>query len=662
MPDDKNFNTAGQETNAPAHPSVDYNDDNIRHLSDMEHVRTRPGMYIGRLGDGNLPEDGIYVLLKEVIDNSIDEFKMNAGDRIEVDIDDNLQVAVRDYGRGIPQGKLVEAVSVLNTGGKYDSKAFHKSVGLNGVGVKAVNALSSRFEVRSFRDGTVRSLVFERGNLQSDVTTETHDENGTYIFFRPDDTLFKNYQFHDEFVETMLRNYTYLNSGLTIMYNGRRIKSRNGLEDLLNDNMTVEGLYPIVHIKGEDIEVAFTHTNQYGEEYHSFVNGQHTTQGGTHQSAFKEHIARTIKEFYDKNYEYTDIRNGIVAAIAINVEEPVFESQTKIKLGSTLMAPGGETVNKYVGDFLKREVDNYLHIHKEDCADILEAKIKESEHERKAMAGVTKLARERAKKANLHNRKLRDCRIHFSDTKDDRKEESCIFITEGDSASGSITKSRNVNTQAVFSLRGKPLNSFGLSKKVVYENEEFNLLQAALDIEDGLDNLRYNKVIVATDADVDGMHIRLLIITFFLQFYPELIKKGHVYVLQTPLFRVRNRRTKIKSKAVIADADGRLAPGEKKNDFITRYCYSEDERLHAIADLGPDPEITRFKGLGEISPDEFVHFIGPDMRLEQVTLHKNDQVQKLLEYYMGKNTMERQSFIIDNLVVEEDLADEEISA
>ena len=662
MPDDKNFNTAGQETNAPAHPSVDYNDDNIRHLSDMEHVRTRPGMYIGRLGDGNLPEDGIYVLLKEVIDNSIDEFKMNAGDRIEVDIDDNLQVAVRDYGRGIPQGKLVEAVSVLNTGGKYDSKAFHKSVGLNGVGVKAVNALSSRFEVRSFRDGTVRSLVFERGNLQSDVTTETHDENGTYIFFRPDDTLFKNYQFHDEFVETMLRNYTYLNSGLTIMYNGRRIKSRNGLEDLLNDNMTVEGLYPIVHIKGEDIEVAFTHTNQYGEEYHSFVNGQHTTQGGTHQSAFKEHIARTIKEFYDKNYEYTDIRNGIVAAIAINVEEPVFESQTKIKLGSTLMAPGGETVNKYVGDFLKREVDNYLHIHKEDCADILEAKIKESEHERKAMAGVTKLARERAKKANLHNRKLRDCRIHFSDTKDDRKEESCIFITEGDSASGSITKSRNVNTQAVFSLRGKPLNSFGLSKKVVYENEEFNLLQAALDIEDGLDNLRYNKVIVATDADVDGMHIRLLIITFFLQFYPELIKKGHVYVLQTPLFRVRNRRTKIKSKAVIADADARMAPGEKKNDFITRYCYSEDERLHAIADLGPDPEITRFKGLGEISPDEFVHFIGPDMRLEQVTLHKNDQVQKLLEYYMGKNTMERQSFIIDNLVVEEDLADEEISA
>jgi topoisomerase IV subunit B len=635
--------------------TVQYTDDNIRHLSDMEHVRTRPGMYIGRLGDGNLPEDGIYVLLKEVIDNSIDEFKMNAGDRIEVDIENNLRVSVRDYGRGIPQGKLVEAVSVLNTGGKYDTKAFKKSVGLNGVGVKAVNALSSRFEVKSYREGKVRALVFERGKLISDNTEPTQDENGTYIFFEPDNTLFKNYSFHDEFVETMLRNYTYLNSGLTIMYNGRRIKSRNGLEDLLVDTMTTDPLYPIVHLKGEDIEIAFTHTNQYGEEYHSFVNGQHTTQGGTHQSAFKEHIAKTIKEYYDKNYEYTDIRNGIVAAIAINVEEPVFESQTKIKLGSTLMEPGGDTINKYVGDFIKREVDNYLHIHKEDVADVLESKIKESEHERKAMAGVTKLARERAKKANLHNRKLRDCRIHYCDAKDDRKEESSIFITEGDSASGSITKSRDVNTQAVFSLRGKPLNSFGLTKKVVYENEEFNLLQAALDIEDGLDNLRYNKVIVATDADVDGMHIRLLLITFFLQFYPELIKKGHVYVLQTPLFRVRNRRTKIKSKKVIADADAKLAKGEKKNDFITRYCYSDEERINAIRDLGPDPEITRFKGLGEISPDEFVHFIGPDMRLEQVTLHKNDQVQKLLEYYMGKNTMERQNFIIDNLVIEEDL-------
>ncbi len=656
MAEDKTLDKKELEQHAVQQP-VEYTDDNIRHLSDMEHVRTRPGMYIGRLGDGNLPEDGIYVLLKEVIDNSIDEFKMNAGDRIEVDIDENLRVSVRDYGRGIPQGKLVEAVSMLNTGGKYDSKAFKKSVGLNGVGVKAVNALSAHFEVKSYREGKVRELKFEKGRLMDEKISKTSDENGTFIYFEPDNTLFKNYQFHDEFVETMLRNYTYLNSGLTIMYNGRRIKSRNGLEDLLNDNMTVDGLYPIVHVKGEDIEIAFTHTNQYGEEYHSFVNGQHTTQGGTHQSAFKEHIAKTIKEFYDKNYEYTDIRNGIVAAIAINVEEPVFESQTKIKLGSTQMAPGGDTINKYVGDFLKREVDNFLHIHKEDVADILESKIKESEHERKAMAGVTKLARERAKKANLHNRKLRDCRIHFSDAKDERKEESSIFITEGDSASGSITKSRDVNTQAVFSLRGKPLNSFGLTKKVVYENEEFNLLQAALDIEDGLDNLRYNKVIVATDADVDGMHIRLLIITFFLQFYPELIKKGHVYVLQTPLFRVRNRRTKIKNKKVIADADARMMKGEKKSDFITRYCYNEEERLDAIAALGPDPEITRFKGLGEISPDEFAHFIGPDIRLEQVTLHKNDQVQKLLEYYMGKNTMERQNFIIDNLVIEEDIAD-----
>ena len=659
MPDNEEKLLSSQETNTQA-AAVKYTDDNIKHLSDMEHVRTRPGMYIGRLGDGALPEDGIYVLLKEVLDNSIDEFKMKSGDRIEVDIDDNLRISVRDYGRGIPQGKLVEAVSMLNTGGKYDSKAFKKSVGLNGVGIKAVNALSSRFEVKSYREGKVRSLVFERGEKKSDNTQKTQDENGTFIFFEPDNTLFKNYKFHDEYVETMLRNYTYLNSGLTIMYNGRRIKSRNGLEDLLVDNMTVDPLYPIVHIKGEDIEIAFTHTNQYGEEYHSFVNGQHTTQGGTHQSAFKEHIARTIKEFFDKSYEFTDIRNGIVAAIAINVEEPVFESQTKIKLGSTLMEPGGETINKYVGDFIKREVDNFLHIHKEDVADVLENKVRESEHERKAMAGVTKLARERAKKANLHNRKLRDCRIHYSDTKDDRKEESSIFITEGDSASGSITKSRDVNTQAVFSLRGKPLNCFGLSKKVVYENEEFNLLQAALDIEEGLDNLRYNKVIVATDADVDGMHIRLLIITFFLQFYPELIKKGHVFVLQTPLFRVRNRRTKIKDKKVIAEADARLTKGERKSDFITRYCYTDEERQNAIRELGPDPEITRFKGLGEISPDEFVHFIGPDMRLEQVTLHKNDQVQKLLEYYMGKNTMERQNFIIDNLVIEEDLSEEKV--
>lgn len=651
MPENETIN---EIKNGQQEQPVAYTDDNIRHLSDMEHVRTRPGMYIGRLGDGNLPEDGIYVLLKEVIDNSIDEFKMKAGDRIEIEVEDNLRVSVRDYGRGIPQGKLVEAVSMLNTGGKYDSKAFKKSVGLNGVGIKAVNALSSHFEVKSFRDGKVRELTFEKGVKKSDKTLDTNDENGTYIYFEPDNTLFKDYSFHNDIVETMLRNYTYLNSGLTIMYNGRRIKSRNGLADLLNDNMTNDGLYPIVHIIGEDIEIAFTHTNQYGEEYHSFVNGQHTTQGGTHQSAFKEHIAKTIKEFFNKNYEYTDVRNGLVAAIALNVEEPVFESQTKIKLGSTQMAPDGESINKYVGDFIKLNVDNYLHIHP-DVAEVIENKIKESERERKAMAGVTKLARERAKKANLHNRKLRDCRIHFCDAKNDRKEDSSIFITEGDSASGSITKSRDVNTQAVFSLRGKPLNSFGLTKKVVYENEEFNLLQAALDIEEGLDTLRYNKVIVATDADVDGMHIRLLIITFFLQFFPELIKKGHVYVLQTPLFRVRNKRTKVKNKQVIAEADTRLDKKEKKSDFITRYCYTEEERINAIKDLGPEPEITRFKGLGEISPDEFVHFIGPDMRLEQVTLHKNDQVGKLLEYYMGKNTMERQNFIIDNLVIEEDL-------
>ena len=644
----------------PTANTVKYDDDNIQTLSGLDHIRLRPGMYIGRLGDGTSPEDGIYVLLKEVFDNSIDEFKMRAGDRIEVNVEDNLRISVRDYGRGIPQGKLIESVSILNTSGKFDSKAFKKSIGLNGVGVKAVNALSTHFEVHSYREGKVRKAVFECGKLISDVTEPSQDENGTYIYFEPDNTKFQNYQFHDEIVENMLRNYTYLNTGLTIMYNGRRILSRHGLEDLLKDRMTNDALYPIIHLKGEDIEIAFTHANQYGEEYYSFVNGQHTTQGGTHQSAFKEHIARTIKEFFGK-YEYGDIRTGIVAAIAINVEEPVFESQTKIKLGSTVMAPDGDTINKYVGDFIKQQVDNYLHIH-QDVAEVIENKIKETERERKAMAGVTKLARERAKKANLHNRKLRDCRIHYSDVKNDRKEDSCIFITEGDSASGSITKSRDVNTQAVFSLRGKPLNSFGLTKKVVYENEEFNLLQAALDIEEGLDTLRYNKVIVATDADVDGMHIRLLIITFFLQFFPELIKKGHVYVLQTPLFRVRNKRTKIKNKQVLADEDAKKANSQlpkAKSDFITRYCYSEDERLKAIQDLAPDPEITRFKGLGEISPEEFAGFIGPDMRLEQVTLHKNDQVQKLLEYYMGKNTMERQNFIIDNLVIEEDRPEEE---
>ncbi len=619
--------------------SVEYTDDNIRHLDDMEHIRVRSGMYIGRLGDGSQIDDGIYVLLKEVMDNSIDEFKMGAGKRIEVTIEDSLRVSVRDYGRGIPQGKLVEAVSKLNTGGKYDSKAFKKSVGLNGVGIKAVNALSSRFEVRSYRDGKVRTAIFEKGTLLSDVTEDSTEESGTYIFFEPDATLFLNYSFQNQFVETLLRNYTYLNTGLTFIYNGQRIVSRHGLEDLLKDNMTSEGLYDIIHLKGEDIEIAFTHTNQYGEEYYSFVNGQHTTQGGTHQTALKEHIARTIKEFYNKNQEYADIRNGLVAAIAIDVEEPMFESQTKTKLGSNNMwpaapqehKPAGPTVNKYVGDFIKTEVDNYLHKNPL-VAEVMLQKIQDSEKERKAIAGVTKLARERAKKANLHNRKLRDCRYHLSDGKGKEQEtESCIFITEGDSASGSITKSRDVNTQAVFSLRGKPLNSYGLTKKVVYENEEFNLLQAALNIEDGIETLRYNKVIVATDADVDGMHIRLLIITFFLQFFPDLIKKGHVYILQTPLFRVRNKKK-------------------------TSYCYTEEERVKAIEELGPNPEITRFKGLGEISPDEFKHFIGKDMRLEQVSLRKTDLVKELLEFYMGKNTMERQNFIINNLVIEEDLA------
>ena len=619
--------------------SVEYTDDNIRHLDDMEHIRVRSGMYIGRLGDGSQNDDGIYVLLKEVMDNSIDEFKMGAGKRIEVTIEDSLRVSVRDYGRGIPQGKLVEAVSKLNTGGKYDSKAFKKSVGLNGVGIKAVNALSSRFEVRSYRDGKVRIAIFEKGTLLSDVTEDSTEESGTYIFFEPDATLFLNYSFQNQFVETLLRNYTYLNTGLTFIYNGQRIVSRHGLEDLLKDNMTSEGLYDIIHLKGEDIEIAFTHTNQYGEEYYSFVNGQHTTQGGTHQTALKEHIARTIKEFYNKNQEYADIRNGLVAAIAIDVEEPMFESQTKTKLGSNNMwpaapqehKPAGPTVNKYVGDFIKTEVDNYLHKNPL-VAEVMLQKIQDSEKERKAIAGVTKLARERAKKANLHNRKLRDCRYHLSDGKGkDQETESCIFITEGDSASGSITKSRDVNTQAVFSLRGKPLNSYGLTKKVVYENEEFNLRQAALNIEDGIETLRYNKVIVATDADVDGMHIRLLIITFFLQFFPDLIKKGHVYILQTPLFRVRNKKK-------------------------TSYCYTEEERVKAIEELGPNPEITRFKGLGEISPDEFKHFIGKDMRLEQVSLRKTDLVKELLEFYMGKNTMERQNFIINNLVIEEDLA------
>ena len=649
-----------------------YDEENIRHLSDMEHVRTRPGMYIGKLGDGSHAEDGIYVLLKEVIDNSIDEFKMSAGKRIEVTIEENLRVTIRDYGRGIPLGKLIEAVSMLNTGGKYDSKAFKKSVGLNGVGLKAVNALSSHFVAQSFRDGETRRATFECGQLVADEGTpgsgaaspmspaaegtSPDDENGTLIYFEPDDSLFHSYHFQPEFVEIMLRNYTYLNTGLTIMFNGRRILSRNGLVDLLTDTMTTQPLYPIIHLKGEDIEIAFTHTNgQYGEEYHSFVNGQHTTQGGTHQSAFKKYIAETIKDFSGKNFDYSDIRNGIVAAISIEIQEPLFESQTKIKLGSLSTEPngGGISIDKFIGDFVKEQVDNFLR-RNPDVAEVILQKVSESEKERKAMAGVAKLARERSKKANLHNRKLRDCRLHFNDSKGDRLEETCIFITEGDSASGSITKSRDVLTQAVFSLRGKPLNTYGKTKKVVYENEEFNLLQAALNIEDGLDGLRYNKVIVATDADDDGMHIRLLMITFFLQFFPELVKKGHVYVLQTPLFRVRQRRKKLSRARLEA-----IGESETKGDFITRYCYTEEERLQYIEALGPEPEITRFKGLGEISPDEFRAFIGPEMRLDQVSLHKSDQVAELMDYYMGKNTMERQNFVIDNLVVEEDRPDEE---
>ena len=675
--------------NPAAAPEVVYDESKIRHLEDTEHIRTRPGMYIGRLGDGSHAEDGIYVLLKESIDNSIDEFNEGYGKRIEVNIHDNLSAEIRDYGRGIPLGSLVDAVSKLNTGGKYDTAVFTASVGMNGVGLKAVNALSSRFIARSVRDGQMREAIFEKGVLVSDEEGPCEEENGTYTFFEPDKSLFLNYRFHGEFVENMLRNYTYLNTGLAIFYNGRRILSRNGLEDLLNDNMTAPGLYPIVHLSAPGIDIAFTHTSQYGEEYYSFVNGQHTTQGGTHQSAFKEHIARTIKEYMGKNYDVQDVRNGLVAAVAIRVIEPLFESQTKIKLGSLTMAPdkdlngkpfplSGVSVNKFVGDFVKEQVDNYLHKHT-DVADVIKQKIEESEKERKAIAGVTKLARERAKKANLHNRKLRDCRVHLNDPapksrKRDGEDEadprwdSSIFITEGDSASGSITKSRDVNTQAVFSLRGKPLNCYGLTKKVVYENEEFNLLQAALNIEDGLDGLRYNKVIVATDADVDGMHIRLLMITFFLQFFPDLIKKGHVYILQTPLFRVRNKKKKVRGAAKPAATLNERSAGAAilkktqsadRSEFETIYCYSEEERIAAIEKLSPDPEITRFKGLGEISPDEFKHFIGPDMRLEPVTLHKSDNVNSLLEYYMGKNTMERQGFIIDNLVVEEDLADEE---
>lgn len=606
-----------------------YNDEDIKTLDWMEHIRKRPGMYIGKLGDGCHADDGIYVLLKEVLDNSIDEYMMGFGKTIEVTIADGM-VSVRDYGRGVPLGKVVDVSSKMNTGAKYDNKAFKKSVGLNGVGIKAVNALSSLFRITSWRDGESKEVEYSKAVVTRDSgTIPSKEPNGTLVTFVPDDTIFKNYQYKEDFIEPLLKNYVFLNSGLTILYNGKKYYSRHGLVDLLNEYLTSEPLYPIIHLKGEDIEVVITHCNQYGEEYYSFVNGQHTTQGGTHLSAFKEAIGRVIKEYYNKNFEYTDIRAGIVAAISIKVEEPVFESQTKTKLGSKDMGPNGPTVTKFINDFLKKELDNYLHIETE-TSDILLKKIQDSEKERKAIAGVTKLARERAKKANLHNKKLRDCRIHLNDAKGDKTEETSIFITEGDSASGSITKSRDPNLQAVFSLRGKPLNSFGLTKKIVYENEEFNLLQAALNIEDGLDGLRYNKVIIATDADVDGMHIRLLLITFFLQFFPDLIKQKHVYILQTPLFRVRNKQKTI-------------------------YCYSEEEKQKAIKELGKNPEITRFKGLGEISPDEFRYFIGKDIRLDLVSLKKEDLVKDMLEFYMGKNTMERQNFIIDNLVIEEDI-------
>ncbi|MGB4053733.1 MAG: DNA topoisomerase IV subunit B [Dysgonamonadaceae bacterium] len=603
-----------------------YKEEHIITLEWREHIRRRPGMYIGKLGDGSSPDDGIYVLLKEVLDNSIDEYMMGFGKTIEVKVE-GTNVSVRDYGRGIPLGKVKDVSSRMNTGAKYDSKAFKKSVGLNGVGIKAVNALSSRFFIESYRDKKAKNVLYQRGIVmdESDIVSSS-EANGTWVEFTPDKEIFEDYHYREEHIEPLLKNYVFLNTGLTINFNGRKFYSKNGLEDLLNENLTSEILYPIIHLQGDDIEVAITHTNQYGEEHYSFVNGQHTTQGGTHLSAFRETSARTIKEYFNRNFEYADIRNGMVAAISIKVEEPVFESQTKTKLGSKDMSPNGVSINKYIGDFLKKELDNYLHKNLE-TADILQKKILESEKERKAIAGVTKLARERAKKASLHNKKLRDCRIHYNDAKGDDRDETCIFITEGDSASGSITKSRDPNLQAVFSLRGKPLNCFGLTKKIVYENEEFNLLQAALNIEDGMEGLRYNKVIIATDADTDGMHIRLLLLTFFLQFYPDLVKKNHVYILQTPLFRVRNKKKTI-------------------------YCYTEEERLAAIKELGPNPEITRFKGLGEISPDEFRHFIGKDMRLERVTMRKEDLLKELLEFYMGKNTPERQNFIIDNLSVE----------
>ncbi len=622
------------EQMAQAQAIADYGDDKIQHLEWTEHIRRRPGMYIGKQGDGSHSDDGIYILLKEVIDNSIDEYAMGFGKRIEVKITEDGYCSVRDFGRGIPLGKLDACVSEINTGGKYDTSVFKKSVGLNGVGLKAVNALSSHFFVRACRNGEKKEITYSAAKkLEESSVLPTDESNGTFVEFVPDNSIFENYKFRMEFVETLLNNYSYLNIGLTLTLNGKRFVSKNGLADLLNARMEAQPLYEPIHLLGNDIEVVITHGNSYGEQYYSFVNGQYTSLGGTHLAAFKEASARVIKEFFaQKNFEYSDIRNGMVAAIAIKVQEPVFEAQTKTKLGSTRMSPNPEdvTIQKFVGDFLKRELDNFLH-RESEIAEVMMQKIQSSEKERKELAGLSKQAKERAKKVNLHNRKLRDCHVHLNDTRGDKQEESCIFITEGDSASGSITKSRNVETQAVFSLRGKPLNCFGMTKKVCYENEEFNLLQAALNIEDGLDGLRYNKVIIATDADVDGMHIRLLLMTFFLQFFPELVRTGHVYILQTPLFRVRNKK-------------------------VTRYCYTEEERLAAITECGSTAEITRFKGLGEISPDEFKHFIGKDMRLDTVMLRKQDAVHEMLEYYMGKNTMERQEFIINNLVIELDEA------
>jgi len=609
-----------------------YSEDSIRTLDWKEHIRRRPGMYIGKLGDGASKDDGIYILLKEVLDNSIDEFMMGFGREIEITITDNI-LTVRDFGRGIPLGKLKDVVSKMNTGAKYDSKVFKKTVGLNGVGIKAVNALSSRFEIKTFREGRVKSILFSEGNLLEEADEiPSSEKNGTWVQFVPDGQLFGNYRYINDYVEALVRNYSYLNAGLILNLNGVKYISHNGLLDLLQENMSEEGLYPIIHLKEGDIELAMTHGNQYGETYHAFVNGQNTTQGGTHLQAFREAMVKTIREFYNKNFEPSDIRASIIAAFSLKIEEPVFESQTKTKLGSKDMGPNGPSVSKYINDFLKKHLDDYLHKHP-DVSDSIYRKILDSEKERKAISGIQKLARDRAKKVSLHNKKLRDCRIHLN-SDDERKLEATIFITEGDSASGSITKSRDVNTQAVFSLKGKPLNCFGLTKKIVYENEEFNLLQAALNIEEDIENLRYHNVVIATDADVDGMHIRLLLLTFFLQFFPEMVRRGHVYILQTPLFRVRNKKK-------------------------TSYCYSDEEKQDAIAKLGPNPEITRFKGLGEISPDEFKHFIGPDMRIEPVTLKKEDSLNILLSYYMGKNTPERQEFIIDNLRIEEDLADAE---